>query len=165
MLKEQIKSDTTQAQKSGNEMVVGTLRMISAAILAKEKEKRYKISKQKPDATEDILQKESEFTDEEVVETLTSEIKKRKDAIALYEQGKRPELAEKERQEIEIIKKYMPEQLSGEELKKLIEESINKTGAKEMKDMGRVMADLSPKIKGKADSGEVSKIIKEVLSR
>jgi hypothetical protein len=165
MLKEQIKSDTTQAQKSGNELIVGTLRMVLAAILAKEKEKRYKISKQKPDATEEILQKESEFTDEEVVEALTSEIKKRKDAIALYEQGKRPELAEKERQEIEIIKKYMPEQLSGEELKKLIEESISKTGAKEMKDMGKVMADLSPKIKGRADSGEVSKTIKEILSK
>ena len=96
---------------------------------------------------------------------VSSEIKKRKDAIALYEQGKRPELAEREKKEIEILKKYLPEQLSEEEIKKIVAESIEKTGAKEMKDMGKVMADLNPKIKGKADGGEVSKIIKEILNK
>jgi uncharacterized protein YqeY len=99
----------------------------------------------------------------------SSEIKKRKDAIALYEKGNRPELADKEKKEIEILKKYLPEQLSEEELKKLIQESIAKVGGPnghpEIKDMGRVMADLNPKIKGKADSGEASKIVKELLSK
>jgi len=99
-----------------------------------------------------------------VIEVVSAEVKKRKDAIVLYEQGKRPELAENERKEIEVLKKYLPEQLSAEELRKIIEESINKTGAKEMKDMGKVMQDLTPKIKGKADGGETSKIIKEILS-
>ena len=83
----------------------------------------------------------------------------------MYEKGNRPELADKEKKEIEILKKYLPEQLPIEELKKLIDESINKVGAKEMKDMGKVMADLAPKIKGKADNSEVSKIVKELLSK
>lgn len=84
--------------------------------------------------------------------------------MALYEQGKRPELAEREKKEIEVLKKYLPKQLSSEELKKIVKESIEKTGAKEMKDMGKVMADINPKIRGRADGGDVSKIVKELLS-
>ena len=155
MLKQKIQQDTTESMKSKNNFVVGVLRMALAGIVSKEKEKRYKMK----------LEKDAELTDEEIIDVLSSEIKKRKDAIVLYEQGKRPELAEKEKKEIEILKKYLPEQISEEELKKIIQESINKTGAKETRDMGKVMADLSPKIKGKADSGEVSKIVKEFLSK
>ena len=165
MLKAQIKQESTEALKSGNQFKLGVLRMFLAAVSSKEKEKRYKISKEKPDALEDQLIKESELTDEQMIEVVSSEIKKRKDAIALYEQGNRPELAEREKKEIEILKLYLPEQLSEEEIKKMIEESIAKVEAKEMKDMGKVMADLNPKIKGKADSGEVSKIIKQILQK
>ena len=75
------------------------------------------------------------LSDEQIIEVVSSEIKKRKDAIVLYEKGNRPELAEREKKEIDILKKYLPEQLSEDELKKLVEESIKKTGAKEMKDM------------------------------
>ena len=151
--------------KAGDQVLVGTLRMVMAVIATKEKEKRYKISKDKPELKEEELVKESELADEQIVEVISSEIKKRKDAIVLYQQGNRPELAEKEQKEIEILIKYLPEQLSGEELKKLVEESITTTGAKEMRDMGKVMADLNPKIKGKADGGEVSKLVKELLSK
>lgn len=164
MLKQQIQSATTEAMKAKDEFTTSTLRMILAAIGTKEKEKRYKVSKQKPDAKEDDLIKESALTDEEIIDVLFSEIKKRKDATALYEKGSRPELAEKEKKEIEIIKKYLPEQLPEEELKKLVEESIVKVGAKEIKDTGKIMADLMPKVKGKADNSEISKIIKEMLS-
>lgn len=155
MLKQKILEDTTNALKSGDSLAVSTLRMLSAAIALKEKDLKYK---QK-------LEKEPELSDDQIIEAVSSEIKKRKDAIVLYNQGNRPELAEKEQKEIEILKKYLPEQLSEGELKKLIEESIQKTGAKEMKDMGKVMADLNPKIKGKADGGEASKIVKELLSK
>lgn len=165
MLKQTIQTATTEAMKSKDDFVVGTLRMLLAAIITKEKEKRYKISKEKPEAKEETLIKESELTDEQILEVISSEIKKRKDAIVLYEKGNRPELADREKKEIEILKKYLPEQLSLEELKKLVQESIAKTGAKEMKDMGKVMADLNPKIKGKSDGGEVSKIVKELLSK
>ena len=164
MLKIEIQSSVTEALKSGDQMVSGTLRMLLASIITKEKEKRYKISKEKPEATEEVLLKESALTDEQILEVISSEIKKRKDAIALYEKGNRPELAEKEKKEMEVLKKYLPEQLPEAELRKLIEESISKTGAKEMKDMGKVMADLTPKVKGKADNSEISKIVKELLN-
>jgi len=165
MLKQQIQIASTGALKAGDQFLVGTLRMLLASILTKEKDKRYKVSKQKPDLNEDGLAKESQLSDEEVIEVISSEIKKRKDAIVLYEQGNRPELAAREKKEIEILKKYLPEQLSDEELRKLVGESIEKVGAKEMKDMGKIMADLMPKVKGKADNSEISKIVKELLSK
>ncbi|KKP93051.1 MAG: hypothetical protein UR98_C0011G0008 [Parcubacteria group bacterium GW2011_GWA1_36_12] len=171
MLKQTIQTDTTEAMKSGDNFVVGTLRMLLAAITTKEKDKRYKISKDlpaqagKPDLNEKELIEKSQLTDEQIIEVISSEIKKRKDAIVLYERGNRPELAAKEKKEIEALQKYLPEQLSAEKLKEIIKESISKTEAKEMKDMGKVMADLNPKIKGKTDSGEVSKIVKELLSK
>ena len=165
MLKQQIKNAVNEALKSGDQLSSGTLRMLLASILTKEKDKRYKIATDKPDTTEENLVKESELTDEQILEVITSEIKKRRDAIFLYEQGKRPELAEKEQNEIKVLQKYLPEQLNPEEIKKLVEESIAKVGAKEIKDMGKVMADLNPKVKGKAEGGEVSRIVKELLSK
>ena len=165
MLKQRIQADATEALKQGNQEVLGVLRMALSAIGAKEKEKRYKISKEKPDLAEDELVKNSALTDDEIISTIASEIKKRKDAIALYEKGSRPELADQEKKEIEILQKYLPEQLSPQELRKLIEESIGKTGATHVKDMGKVMADLMPKVKGRADNGEISRIIKDILHR
>lgn len=164
-IKQQIQNDVKESLKAGDELASGALRMVLAAIISKEKEKRYKISKDKPEATEETLLKESELTDEEIIGVLLSEIKKRKDAIFLYEKGNRPELADKEKKEIEILQKYLPEQIPAEQLKKIVEESVNKVGATEMKDMGKVMADLMPKIKGKADNSEISKIIKELLNQ
>jgi uncharacterized protein YqeY len=151
-LKEQIKLDSTAALKSGDKHASETLRMLLSSILVKEKDKQYKTGK-------------PELEEQEIIDVVSSEIKKRKDAIALYEQGNRPELAEKEKQEIEIIKKYLPEQLSKEEIKKLVQESIQKTGAKDVKDMGKVMGDLNPKIKGRADGAEVSKLVRELLTK
>jgi len=164
-LKQQIQNSTTEALKSKDSFVVGTLRMLLASIITKEKDKRYRISKEHPDFVEDKLVKESELTDEQIIEVISSEIKKRKDAIVLYEQGNRPELAEREKKEIEILIKYLPEQLSEDELRKLVQESIAKVGATEMRDTGKIMADLNPKIKGKADNSEISKIIKELLNQ
>jgi uncharacterized protein len=165
MLKKQIQSFANEALKSGDHFLLETLRMLLAALTTKEKDKRYKISKEKPDITEEDLAKESELTDEQIIEVVSSEIKKRKDAVALYEQGNRPELAERESKEIDILKKYLPEQLSEDELKKIIQESIKKTGATEMKDTGKIMADIMPQVKGKADGSEISRIIKQILSK
>ena len=164
-VKKQIQNDVKDFLKAGDELASSTLRMVLAGVISKEKEKRYKISKEKPDLKEQELIKESELTDEEIIEVLLSEIKKRKDAIVLYEKGDRQELADKEKKEIEILQKYLPEQIPEEELKKIVEESIAKTGASEIKDIGKVMADLMPKVKGKADNSEISKIIKELLSK
>ena len=165
MLKQTIQSSVNESLKAGDHFLVEVLRMLLAAILTKEKEGRFKVSKAKPGISEADLQKESQLTDEETIDVISSEIKKRKDAISLYNQGNRPELAEKEQKEIDILIKYLPEQLSGEELKKLVSEAITATGAKEMRDMGKVMADLMPKVRGKADSAEISKIVKEILAK
>jgi hypothetical protein len=164
-IKKRIQGDAKESLKSGDEFALGTLRMVLASSISKEKEKRFKLTKEKPDLKEEELIKESELTDEEIINVLMSEIKKRKDAIVLYKQGNRTELVEKETKEIEILQKYLPEQIPAEELRKIIEESINKVGAREIKDIGRVMADLMSKVKGKADNSEISKIIKELLSK
>lgn len=117
-IKQQIQNNVKEFLKSGDNLASGTLRMVLAAIISKEKEKRYKISKEKPGSREQDLIKGSELTNDEVINTLLSEIKKRKDAIVLYEKGNRQELADKEKKEIKILQKYLPEQLSENELKK-----------------------------------------------
>ena len=155
MLKITIQEDLNSALKEKKELEVSVLRMVLASVLSKEKDKRFKSGK-----AEDVP-----LTDEELTDVISSEIKKRREAIELYIRGNRPELAEKEKKEIDILKKYLPEQLPEEEIRKLVSESISKVGASEIKDMGKVMADLNPKIKGKADGGEVSKIVKELLSK
>lgn len=164
MLKEKIQNNLKEAMKGKKELEVSVLRMVLATIASKETEKRTKIWKEKPDLKPEELEKESQLTDEEIVEVVSSEIKKRRDAILLYEKGGRQELADKEKKEMEIISQYLPEQLSEEEIKKLVQEVIVKTGAKEIKEMGKVMAELASKIKGKAEGSVVSKIVKELLS-
>lgn len=164
MLKQQIQADIKEAMKAHDEVLLTVLRGAIAAINAKQMEKRYALAKANPALAEEELAKQSEFSDEEIVAVLGSEIKKRRDAIALYEQGNRPELVKAEKKEIAILQKYLPEQLAPEELKKLVEESVKATGAASIKDTGKIMADLMPKVKGRAEGSEIAKIIKELLS-
>lgn len=163
MLKAKMQDDANKALKSGDQLASTVLRMALATVGAKEKEKRYGLSKKDPNLKDEALTKQSILSEDEEMAVVISEIKKRRDAIALYEQGNRQELADKEKKEIEILQKYLPEQLSKEELTVIIKESIEKTGAKEMKDMGKIMADITPKVKGKADSSDISKLVKEFL--
>ena len=163
MLKGKIQSDLLAAVKKREEFNSSVLRLLLAAILNREKEKRYKISQGKKEFKEEELEKESQLTDEEAIGVISSEIKKKREAIFLFEKGKREDLVEKEKRAIEIWQKYLPEQLSEEEIKKIVKGVIEKTGAKEPKDMGKVMAELMPKVKGRADGGLVSKIVKELL--
>lgn len=164
MLKDKIQEDLKTALKEGKKAETSVLRLLLAAINNRETEKRTKIWKSKPELKTEELEKESQLTDEEITEVISSESKKRREAVGLYEKGGRPELAEKEKEELEILKSYLPEQLSEEEIKKLVKEAIEKTGAKDQKDMGKVMAELMPGVKGKADGSLVSKIVKESLS-
>jgi len=164
-LKERIQNDLKGAVKNREELKSSVLRLLLAAIFNKEKEKRYRLSKQKPEFEEKDLEKESQLTGEEVIDVISSEIKKRKESIELFEKGKRDDLVEKERKEKEILEKYLPAQLTEEEIKKLTKEAIEKVGATEMKDMGKVMAELMPKVKGRADGNLVSKIVKELLAQ
>ena len=188
VLKEKIQQDLNTALKKKEELKSSVFRLLLAAILNKEKEKRYKLSKDyypptalpperapKPELKEEELIKKSQLTDEEVIEVISSETKKRKESILEFEKGRlQPtlhparkkhimDLVDKEKKELEILQKYLPEQLPEEEIKKLAKEAIEKVGAKEPKDMGKVMAELMPKVKGRADGSLVNKIVKELL--
>lgn len=176
MLKEKIQNNLKKALKEKKELEVSVLRLLSAAIFNKEKEKRYKLtrlsfpsenlsgqSKGKLEIDKEKLEKESQLTDEEVIEVVSSEIKKRKEAFEFYKKGNRLELAEKEKKEIKVLESFLPKQLSEQEIKKLAKEIIKKIGVSEPKDMGKVMAELMPKVKGKIEGSLVSKIVKELL--
>ncbi len=162
-LKGNIRENLKEAVKNREELKSSVLRLLLAAIFNKEKEKRYKLSKEKPELSGEELEEKSQLNDEEVIEVISSEVKKRKESILEFEKGKREDLVEKEKKELDILQKYLPEQLSEEELQKLAKEAIEKVGAKELKDMGKIMAELMPQVKGKADGSLVSKIVKDLL--
>jgi len=98
------------------------------------------------------------------MEVIAREAKKRKESITMFQQGNRPELANKETKELEILQTYLPAQMNEEEINTLVKEAISQTGASSIQDMGKVMGALMPKVKGKADGGVVSKMVKEELS-
>lgn len=149
MLKDKIQEDLKQAMIAKDVLKLSTVRMLKSAIQYHE------------------IQKGGagyEATDEDVIEVIGREVKKRNEAIELYKQGARPELAEKEQKELEILKAYLPEQMSEEKIRILVKETIVSTGASSMQDMGKVMSALMPKVKGRADAGLVSNIVRESLS-
>ena len=151
-LKEQLKEDLKVSLKERDEVKTGTLRMLMAAITNKEKE-----------ALRQTQGKDEELTDEEIQQVVATEAKKRREASDAFLKGARPELAKKEQQELKILLAYLPEQLTEEQIQGLVKEAIQKTGAQDIKDMGKVMGELALKIKGKADGAVVSKIVKEFL--
>lgn len=145
-----IKEELNRAIKSKNEVVRSTLRMLLAAVANKEKDKQYK--------------KNESLTEEEKIDIISSEAKKRREAIVEYEKGNRQDLVDKEKAELEVLQKYLPAQLSEEEIKDMVSQVVEETGAETMQDIGKVMGVLMPKVKGKADGNLVSKIVKELLS-
>jgi hypothetical protein len=162
MLKEQIQNDIKKAMKSGNSAKRMTLGMVMSTIKNRELEKRSKLSKTETDVTK--LDEISQLSDEEVIDVISSEIKKRKDSVASYQSGGRPELAEKENEEIGFISVYMPEQLSEDAVREEIKKTISETGATSIKDMGKVIGAVMIKVKGKADGQLVSQLVKELLA-
>lgn len=164
MLKDKIQADLKKALKESKKITVSTLRMFLSAVSNRETEKRTKAWREKPDLSSQELEKESQLTEEEIMGVISSEIKKRKEAVLGFAKGQREDLAKKEKAEMEILQKYLPEQLPEEEIRKLVQEVIKKIGAKEIKDMGRVMAELMLRVKGRADGSLVSKIVKEILT-
>ncbi len=163
MFKKKISQNLKIALKEKREIEVSVLRMVLAAILNKEKEKRYRLNKEKPDWDQEELEKESQLTEEEIISILSIEAKKRKESIIAFEKGERKDLVEKEKKELDILKKYLPEQLSKEELYQVIKQVIAETGVKEIKDMGKVMKEVMLKVAGQADGNRVSGIVKELL--
>lgn len=164
-LREKIEKDFKEALRKRSEIEISTLRLLRASIFNKEKEKRYKIFQEKANLEEDDLEKESKLNDEEILEVIMSEIKKRKEAIFEFERGKRTDLSEREKKEMDILGRYLPKMLSEKEIEKMAKEAIEKLKVKEIKDMGIVMKELMPKIKGRADGSLVSQVVKKILSK
>ena len=103
-------------------------------------------------------------TPEDVLAVIQKEAKQRRDSIAEFEKAKRQELADKEKKELEILQTFLPEQMSDDEILKIIEQTISETGAASIQDMGKVMGTLTGKLKGKADMGMVSQKVKQKLT-
>ena len=110
-----------------------------------------------------IAKKKKALDDSEVISVIKKQIKQRQDSIEQFKNGNRLDMADKEAKEMEILKTYLPPELSVDELKKIIEEVISATGAKEMKDMGKVMKEVTAQIAGRADGKLVSDLVKEIL--
>ena len=142
---DKIKSEIVSAMKEKDTLKLQTLRGINC------------------DADMEHINKGVEINDELMINVLSRGIKSRKESIQEFEKGNRQDLIEKTNAEIELLQSYLPEQLSSEKLNEVIDEVFNKVNPKSEKDMGLIMKELTPLVKGKADMKEVSTIIKEKL--
>ena len=133
------------------------------AMKAKDKERLTTIRMIKGDLDKEHIDKKREINDDLLIEVVNRGIKQRKDSIAEFEKGGRNDLIEKTQAEIEILQSYLPEQLSMEEVEKIIEEAFESVKPESMKDMGRIMKEVTPKLKGKADMSMVSTKIRTKL--
>lgn len=145
-LKAQITDEMKAAMRAKDQLRLGTIRMLQAAIQRREVDERI------------------ELNDEQVLNVIEKLIKQGRDAIQQYEDGGRPELAEIEKNEIAIWETYLPEQMGDQEIAALIAEAVSETGAEGIKDMGKVMGIIKPKLAGRADMGKVSGQVKAALS-
>ncbi len=148
MLKDTLQEDIKKAMIAKNESTLSTLRMLKSAIQYTEINKGLDYS----------------ATDEDILDVIGKEVKKRREAIELYEKGGRAELADKEKKELEILQSYLPEQMGEEEIGKLVDAAIASTNASSMQDMGKVMGALMPQVKGKSDPSMVSNLVRSKLS-
>ncbi len=146
MLKQDIQADMKAAMKAGDKPRLGAIRLILAAIKQREVDERI------------------ELKDEQVLAVLDKMVKQRRDSISQYEKAGREDLAQQERFEVGILQTYMPAALGEDEITALIEQAMAETGAASMKDMGKLMGWLKPKLQGRADMGAVSARIKQKLA-
>jgi hypothetical protein len=147
-LREKIPQDLKDALRSKRELELTVLRMLQSSIRNKEIEKQKK-----------------ELTDEEVIEVVGGEIKKRREAAAEFEKVNRQEAADREKAEIDILLKYMPAQMSEDEIRAEVKKAVTDSGALGLKDLGKVMKIIIPAVKGKADGAVVNKIVREELEK
>jgi len=145
-MKDRIAKDIVTAMKDKDKVALETLRMVKGAIQMEE------------------IKVKKELTDDELAVVIGKQIKTRKESIVEFEKGNREDLIEKTNAEIAVLEKYMPEQLSEEEIVKVTENAIAEVNASMPSDMGKVMGKVTPLLKGKADMGLVSKLVKEKLN-
>lgn len=149
MLKQKLKEELKQSMLAKDTLKTSVLRMVLSAI------NYYEIQKGGAGY---------QASDEDVLSVIQKEAKQRKDSIEQFQKGGRQDLVDKETKELELLKVYLPQQLNEEEIRNLVKEAINQTQSTTIADMGKVMGALMPKVKGKADGGMVSQIVKEILS-
>lgn len=145
-VRERILNDLKEAMKAQDKEKLSVIRMLKGSMQMEE------------------LNKKHELTDDEVINVVTKEIKSRNDSIKEFEKGNREDLIQKTNAEIEILKAYLPEQLTDEEASKIIDEAFELVKPESPRDMGKIMKEVSPKLKGKYDMGKASSIIKERLN-
>ncbi|HUV72374.1 MAG TPA: GatB/YqeY domain-containing protein [Clostridia bacterium] len=145
MLKQQVEQDIKEALKAGEQLRLSALRLLLSAI------KNEEIAKQR------------ELTDEEVVAVVRRQIKQSREAAEAFHKGGREDLAQKEEAEVQILSKYLPQQLSENEIKKIVEEVRVQLPEVEKNNFGKVMGQTMARLKGKADGQTVSKVVKEIL--
>ncbi len=153
-LKDKLTEDMKSAMKAGNPEVLGVIRMIISALRNKEidlKAKKPATTAGKPDFV---------MTDEVVIEVLMSEAKKRKESALSFEAGGRADLAAKEKAELEVLSKYLPKQMSKEEITPVVKDLIAKNAGK---DFGLVMREVMKELKGKADGAMIGEVVKELM--
>lgn len=143
-----LEKDFTQAFKEKNELATLTLRQLKSSL-----------------NNASIAKNRKELTEDEVVKVFRSEIKKRKDAIVLFRQGGRDDLAKKDQEEIAIISKYLPPEIDPEQIKQKISEAIKKTSASGLSDMGKVIGMVIKELGSAADASVISQLAKEALSQ
>jgi uncharacterized protein YqeY len=144
-LKDRILQDVKDAMRARDKPRLATIRLITAAIKQREIDERI------------------ELDDEQVLVVLDKMVKQRRESIAQFEKAGRDDLIAQEASELELIQEYLPEQLGEDEINSLIEAAMEQTGASSIKDMGKVMGQLKPKLQGRADMGAVSALIKARL--
>jgi len=145
-LMDQLNEDMKAAMKNKDKFKLSVIRMIRSAIKYAE------------------IESKTALSDEQVLEVLTREAKQRRESLQEYEKAGRDDLVEKVKTELEIIQSYLPEQLSEEELRKVIQDVIREVGAAGKKDMGKVMGTVMPKVKGRADGKIINQIVQEYLA-
>lgn len=145
-MKQNLLNDLVAAMKNKDKETLSVLRMVKGAIQLEE------------------INKKGELSDEDFIGVVSKQIKTRKESVIEFEKAGRTDLVEQTKKEIEILNKYMPEQLSEEEVLKVIDEAFNTVNPEKPSDMGKLMGFVTPKLKGKADMSFVSKTIKEKLS-
>ena len=146
MLKEQLMEDFKNAMKEKNEIKKNTIMMVRSAILQVEKDTQ------------------KELSENEIIEIISKELKKRKESVSDIEKSGRTDLLENINEEIAIIKAYLPEELSKEEIERIVVETIAEVGATTMKEMGKVMQAVKPKVAGRADNKLVNEIVRAKLA-
>lgn len=145
MKKNKIQSDLNQALKDKKKTEVSTLRLLLSEIHNQE------------------IAKQAELTKEDIIKVVQKEVKKRNESIEAYQKGKRDDLVAKEKQELEILNKYLPQQMSSQELEAIIQSVIKETGASSISDFGKVMGAVMGRVKGQANGKAVSESVKKVL--